>query len=613
MTDILHNTAPGSPQLVAFADCELIPISSAMMLVINRSNGNQQVVAPQVIEGLKTCTTFDTVEGHAAQLARSRPELSGKEAMAASALNNLKSAGMLLEPDAICARLAQPAAKQPAPTRVFVITCDRPAAVERLLESMLQAGQLSQHNALFLIDDSRNPEHRAANREAVVQFNLRSPTDMFYIGEEAQAQLLSGLTEQLPEHAQGIRFLLDRELWQGKKTFGRSRTLSLLFSVGYRALIMDDDILCQAVLPPVTEQGIGIGSGGMRQAAFYENREALLKSGAAADFDPLSGHASLLGSTLSTALHTLNNGPLQGPQLRHINAALANVLNADSPVLVTQCGSLGDPGSGTEHWVQQLVGDSVQRLITAPHGLKNAVENKLSWLGSTRPNIFKMPFMSQLTGLDNSQLLPPYFPAYRGEDSLFGAMLVAMHRQSVTLEYPWSVPHLPLDARPANMDSPIAGSGGISLLARHITQNIDYRDGTSAAHNMQAIAQDALRMAARSDADLVLDYRSELARGHADQVHLLMTRFQEAQKLPSQEWQAYLKRGVEEAQQALVTPQQPTDIRGVPEGTTEAALLQEFRSLATGFAAALTGWVETREVASTLTEQMIAARTIYPL
>ena len=612
MTDTPQSTAAAGPELVAFADCELIPISDTMMLVINRANGNQQVVAPQVIEGLKTCTNFDTIEAHAAHLASTHAELKGQEAMAANALNSLKSSGMLLEAGDICARLAEPAPKQLAPTRVFVITCDRPAAVERLLDSILRAGQLSRHDALFLIDDSRKPDNRAANREAVVQFNLRSPRDMFYIGEEAQAELISGLIEKLPEHATGIRFLLDRTMWEGKKTFGRSRTLSLLFSVGYRALVMDDDIICQAVLPPFKERGIGIGSGGMRKAAFYENREALLGSGAAADFDPLSGHASLLGSTLSNTLHTLNSGPLQAQQLHHVNAALANVLKADAPVLVTQCGSLGDPGTGT-HWVQHLGEDSVQRLISAPHGVRSAIENRLTWLGSARPNVFKMPFMSQLTGLDNSQLLPPYFPAYRGEDVLFGAMLIAMHNQSVTLEYPWSVPHLPLDARPASIDSSIAGSSGAtSLLVRYLTQKIDYRDSTSAAHNIQAIARDALRMAARSDADLLLDYRSELARGHADQVHMLMARYEQAQKTPSHDWQAYLKRGVEEAQQALVTQHSPTGIADLPADISEAALLQEFRGLATGFAAALTGWVEMREVASALADGMISSRAIYP-
>jgi len=44
----------------------------------------------------------------------------------------------------------------------------------------------------------------------------------------------------------------------------------------------------------------------------------------------------------------------------------------------------------------------------------------------------------------------------------------------------------------------------------------------------------------------------------------------------------------------------------------EAALLQKFRGLATGFAAALTGWVEIREVASALADGMISSRAIYP-
>jgi hypothetical protein len=612
MTDNIGSTATPGPELVAFADCELVAINNAMMLVINRANGNQQIVAPQVVQGLTTCTNFDTVEAHAAHLANTQAELSGQEAMAASALNNLKSAGMLLTAGDTCTRLAQPAQRQPPPTRVFVITCDRPAAVERLLESMLRAGQLSQHNALFLVDDSRVPANRAANREAVVRFNLQSAKEMFYLGEEEQGDLLSGLMENLPEHAAGIRFLLDRSMWEGKKTFGRSRTLCLLFSVGYRALVMDDDILCQAILPPITEEGVGIGSGGMRKAAFYANEQAMFSSGAAADFDALSGHASLLGSTLSHALQTLNSGPLQAPQLHHVNAALANVLQADTPVLVTQCGSLGDPGTGS-HWAQYLGEDSVQRLVSAPHGVQNALENRLNWLGSGRPNVFKMPFMSQLTGLDNSHLLPPYFPAFRAEDALFGAMLVAMHPQSVALEYPWSVPHLPVGSRTVSIKDPIAGSSnGLLLLARYLTQKIDYKDGTDAEHNLNSIARDTLRIAARSDADLLLDYRTELARGNADLLHMLMTKYESAQALPSQEWREYLKRAVEETQTALVTQASPTDIPGTTDGATEAALMAEFRNLATGFAAALAGWVEMREVASGLANDMIDSRKMLP-
>ncbi len=615
-TLISQNTAESAPtqktELVAFADCDLVAINNATMLVINRHNGNQQIMSPQVVEGLKTCTNFNTLEAHAAHLANTRAELNGKQAMAATALNNLKDAGMLLQATDVCAQLAQPAPRQLPPTRAFIITCDRPAAVERLLDSMLRTGKLSQHNALFLIDDSRDPDNRDANREAVVKFNFRSAKDMFYVGAEAQHELLSGLTETLPAHEAGIRFLLDSSEWTGKKTYGRSRTLCLLLSVGYRALVMDDDILCQAILPPLTETGVGIGSGGMRKAAFYASEQELMLSGKPADFDPLSGHASLLGSTLGQALQAVNNGPLLESQLRNTNAALANVLKADSPILVTQCGSLGDTGTGGANWALYLSEDSVERMLSAPHGMATALENGLNWLGSARPNFFKMPFMSQLTGLDNSHLLPPYFPAFRGEDALFGAMLVAMHHHSVSLEYPWSVPHLPLEKRAFDMQEPIAGTGGISLFARYLTEHIDYADSTDPEHNLNFIAQDALRMAARSDADLLLDYRAELARGHADQLYLLQDQFARSDKFNSAEWQGYLKRGIEEIQRAIAVHQSPTGIRGIPASATESELLAEFRDMARGFAAALTGWVEMRSVAEGLTDELISSKKILP-
>ncbi len=188
--------------------------------------------------------------------------------------------------------------------------------MERLLDSLRRAGKLSQHDALFLVDDSRDPANRNANREAVARFNLSSAKEMFYVGTEVQQVLLSGLTEQLPVHAAGIRFLLDPAQWHGKKTYGRTRTLCLLLSVGYRALVMDDDILCQAILSPISEAGIGIGSGSMRRADFYADEQQLMHAGKAADFDPLTGHASLLGSTFGYALQKLNGGPLRKHNLR---------------------------------------------------------------------------------------------------------------------------------------------------------------------------------------------------------------------------------------------------------------------------------------------------------
>ena len=71
-----------APELVAFADCEIVPINTGMTLVINRQNGKQQILSPQVVEGMKTCTAFRTIEEHAAHLAKTRAELNGQESMA---------------------------------------------------------------------------------------------------------------------------------------------------------------------------------------------------------------------------------------------------------------------------------------------------------------------------------------------------------------------------------------------------------------------------------------------------------------------------------------------------------------------------------------------------
>jgi len=220
--------------------------------------------------------------------------------------------------------------------------------------------------------------------------------------------------------------------------------------------------------------------------------------------------------------------------------------------------------------------------------------------------------MSQLTGLDNSHLLPPYFPAFRGEDSLFGAMLVAMHHHSMALEYPWSVPHVPIETRSFSMDERIAATGGISLFARYLTEHIDYKDTTDPQHNLNFIVQDTLRIAARSDADLLLDYRTELARGHADQLHLLHSQLARSRRFSSPQWEQYLTRGIEETQRAISQSQSPTNITGVPANASEAGLLAEFREMAVGFAAAMAGWVEMRKIAADLTDELIQSGKILP-
>lgn len=589
--------ASPEPELVAFADCEIIPLDSQRTLVINRLNGKQQFFAPGVVDALMTCTHFDTIENHTRRLCATRGELRGQEQAVATTLGNLRSNDFLLLHNDIQKRLATTDSAELAPSCVFIITCDRPTAVERLLDSLLHNGNMSRHRRLTLIDDSRESDNQAANQDLVAQFNLRSATNMDYFGPTEQQSLLDGLIAALPEAEDGIRFLLDREQWTGKKTYGRSRTLALLLSVDHRSVVMDDDVICQALKAPIKEPGISFT--GLREAEFYPDRDTLMAHGVAAETDPVTGHLKYLGQNLGYALQDMAGGPVNATLLHNTNAAMLNELRADAPILITQCGSWGDPGTGSPHWALSLDESSIERLVNAPHGMARALENRCSWVGCPRPTLHKMAFMSQITGIDNSHLLPPYFPAFRGEDLLFASMVEAMYHHGAVLEYDWCIPHLPLDDRSDHgLREPIAGEGGIALFSRYLLENIDYKDASNPEQRLMILADDARRLAARSDHDLILDYRREQAKGQAQLLFNVTQKSQAAKELPSANWQAYTARAVEEVESSIAEVHSPVNLKGLPPGATEEGLIAEFRTYANGWAAALQAWPAMRSAAA---------------
>lgn len=583
--------------LVAFADCEIIPVDGQKTLVISRLNGKQQFFAPSVVDALMTCTRFDTIDGHSRRLCAERRELTGQEAAVESTLGQLDEGGFLLDSGRIRRQLLTREKRPRAPSAIFIITCDRPNALERLLESLLCNAKLGAHEELTLIDDSRSAAKGRANRALVQDFNRRSARDMQYFGAEQQSVLLEHLCGELPEAEQGARFLIDPEPWEGKKTYGRSRTLALLLSVGKRALVLDDDILCQALQPAVREPGMGLT--GQRQAAFYRDRETLMASAVSAGIDPLMGHLKYLGQNLGFALSDIGHGEIATDWLQGANAAMLNELRADTPVLITQCGSWGDPGAGSAHWALHLDESSIERLASAPHGMREALENRCSWFGCTRPTLHKMAFMSQMTGIDNSQLLPPYFPAFRGEDLLFASMVEAMYHHGAVLEYGWCVPHLPLDDRgDRGLHEPIAGAAGMALFTRCLLESIDYKDAGNPRRRLIALAGDARRMADRSNGDLLLDYRREQAKAQAQLLHVLAHKARHAEDLPSADWRSYVNRALSEVETSIAEVHLPSKIPGIRTGTsTDEEVLAEFRQLAIGWASALSSWPAIRECA----------------
>ncbi|MDG2325225.1 MAG: hypothetical protein P8L70_00715, partial [Halioglobus sp.] len=146
MTDV-QTIAPSG--LYAFTECEVVPMFNGAAMLMDKFSDAQLLVGAPVAHAMQLCRKFRTLENHADVLASSVPELAGQQADVMNVLNMLKDASLLVTAESVCERLnAQVAAPVDLPTtRVFIITCDRPTAVERLLESMLRTGNLTRHES----------------------------------------------------------------------------------------------------------------------------------------------------------------------------------------------------------------------------------------------------------------------------------------------------------------------------------------------------------------------------------------------------------------------------------------------------------------------------------
>ena len=597
-------TQTPSTGLYAFTECEAVHMLTGAVLLIDKFSDAQVMVAPPVAQSMQTCRTFRTLERHAEHLTSTVPELAGQTSDVMNVLGMLRDAGLMVSAESVCERLTAPVSPPvdlPA-TRGFIITCDRPTAIERLLESMLRAGNLSRHQALFLIDDSRDAANAERNREAVDKFNLSSPRDLLYFGAEEASQFMADLISARPDEEDAIRFLIDRQRWSGEKTHGLARNLCLLLSVGYRAIVLDDDVLCTALLPPHRKPGIEFGTP-EREADFYANHQEMLSASTVADFDPLTGHSQCLGLNMGQATQKLQGRPVEAAELEDANASYLRLWNAHSPVLVTQCGTLGDPGSPSTDWIYFAQGDTARHLAAFPGGLEGALASRSYWLGHTRPCFTKMAVMSQATGLDNSQLLPPYFPVYRGEDYLFGAMTEHMHPEGTILSYDWCVPHLPVEARQGEGEPEPKTGKGLFSMGKYVTDHTVYQSGISPETRLQGLANMATALSQTNDRGLATLFRREVAELQGLEQYKLNSLLADGSIRPPA-WQSWLQDSANNVSQAMQTVAEIKDMSNLPEGKDNAQLLNQFRSLAADFGEALASWVALRKAAREISDRL---------
>jgi hypothetical protein len=542
-------------ELFAFDDCKTYPLPDRKLLIRNPNNGKSAVIMPEVLTALAQCAKFATMENHIEAVTRAMPQLRDHPDQVRQVLDSMLREGMMISARTLCdafnAEEVEEDSTADDPAIVAIITCDRPDALERLLDSIAENADPAGFESLYVIDDSRAAESIERNRALVEAFNSDSQIETIHFGREQQSELMHGLIGQAPGHEASIRFLIDFEQWRDEKTYGLARNYALLLSRSKKLVMLDDDTLFRVYEPQPRPKGINLRDE-ICEAEFFDAVGDWPGMKARPELDPVKAHLYCLGLPLRQAMGRLGVSALLPEHLAGCTVAEVRRLKGDSPLLVTQCGSLGDPGVGNNTWIIELTGESRAKMLASEASVERAVKNDNAWSGRKQPHVGARSNMSQIVGLDNRRPLPPYFPIGRGEDRLFGIMLAALYPDVSVLDYPWAAPHLSTTDR--SRDAANTSFTGMKPFPEFYVDWLDGRLGSwlreSLAGRFDSIAGVMIDLSELTSDELVelhRDYQSHMAC--KDLAELQSTSV--SAKSNPKAWQAFITNGLKRVNEEL--------------------------------------------------------------
>lgn len=595
-------TTATQPDLIAFEDCSEHPLPDDNVLIRSKRTGKKTIVTSEVLYSLRFCDKFRTLEDQVTIVADRIPELADHRDELRHILSSVLDAGLMVSAKAFSASIHTdpvPSDRDSGPT-LCILTCDRPEALSRLLESIGKNKALNTDQLWYVIDDSRISEKQQRNRSIIDAFNQKQNAHITYFGPDAQRKFQTQLTDLLPEHEQQIAFLIGRHANAGIASYGRSRNLALLLSVNNHLICMDDDILYEKLAPPIESTVPGISSK-PREAVFYDTPLEWLQDNAKPE-NPSKEMNRFLGKSLGQAFYSLSHHQPAAENICDLLPVELDRIKPDSKILVTACGSFGDPGSNNNDWVFSLETGSRNKLSSSKEHYELGITQRNLWCGRKSHHfVTGFALLSQMTGLDNQSLLPPYFPLFRNEDLLFGEALQFIHPDALLMEFPWSVAHLPLDARKWDkMQLDKAASHDFSgLTSYHLTSNNTSFHSNDPVSRMNTLGRQLLDLSTANDTELLDLIEEQTLRMRSAKTQYFSRLLEETEGTPDY-WQNDVKRIIAANQSGLLEPAEAIfDSLGDSDSGNSLDLARNYwRS----FGLAMQAWPELRAAAEQISE-----------
>ena len=174
------------------------------------------LVQSEVAHALSFCGPFRTMEAHLERILAAMPPLRDNPADARDILTSIRDAGFLEPAEAAWQRLCVDVTPhESTPARIFILTCDRPEALKRLLDNLCDSPIDPAIESLWVIDDSKRAESIGRNAEVIGAIRGQSPVPVHHVDTAMHQALNDHLLTLAPQHQTSLSFLLDTDRWSG--------------------------------------------------------------------------------------------------------------------------------------------------------------------------------------------------------------------------------------------------------------------------------------------------------------------------------------------------------------------------------------------------------------
>jgi hypothetical protein len=328
-----------------------------------------------------------------------------------------------------------------APARVGWITIPtngRSSEVCRAIASYGENARCFQREYSFFVADQTED---SSTRDAIRGMTASISGSVVYAGPGEVSEFAVRLAKHSGAPCEVVKAAL-LGFGDGAITPGANRNLILLQTAGSLFVTVDDDTLCNTAIAR-SPGGGGLAVGGHEdpyRIIQFQDRPSALDSLHFEPRDWVADHERILGRSPSSIVSEF--GAEQIPDMdtmcSHIHEAL---ITGVGRVAMTYNGSVGDSG-------MQVIPPFLIAPDKRPPGTQ--ISDSREIIRATDRYCIshgRGAAQTMFAGLDNRDILPPFFPAYRNEDGLFAVLVSLCVRGAFWGHVPLIMQHLPQVSR----------------------------------------------------------------------------------------------------------------------------------------------------------------------